>query len=181
MGTAFPALALRVVATDAEPELIVRARDALREGVQFVEQDVCQAMPNGRFDLILCRNVVLTYFEVALQREILQRMTARLVPSGALVRGRTEAIPAGVCGLAPWAARLGIYRCECSRPYIQERGPMDTSLPLSSEERETLRESLEAYLVELRRELAATEKFVLQKALGRRQEILERLLGRLAG
>jgi hypothetical protein len=57
---------------------------------------------------------------------------------------------------------------------------MNTSLPLTSEERETLRESLEAYLIELRRELAATEKYTLQRALGQRQEILERLLGRLA-
>lgn len=57
---------------------------------------------------------------------------------------------------------------------------MDTALPLSLEEREALRESLEAYLVDLRRELAATEKYALQKALGRRQEVLERLLHRLA-
>jgi hypothetical protein len=57
---------------------------------------------------------------------------------------------------------------------------MDTALPLSLEEREALRESLEAYLVDLRRELAATEKYTLQKALGQRQEVLERLLHRLA-
>jgi hypothetical protein len=56
---------------------------------------------------------------------------------------------------------------------------MDTSLPLTSEERETLRESLETYLIELRRELAATEKYALQKALGQRQDVLERLLRRL--
>jgi hypothetical protein len=57
---------------------------------------------------------------------------------------------------------------------------MDTSLPLSPDERETLRESLQAYLTDLRRELAATEKYALQKALAQRQEVLERLLRRLA-
>ncbi len=57
---------------------------------------------------------------------------------------------------------------------------MKTSLPLTPEEREALRESLGAYLIELRRELAATEKYELQKSLGHRQEVLEGLLARLA-
>lgn len=57
---------------------------------------------------------------------------------------------------------------------------MDTSLALSSEEREALRESLQAYLTEMRRELAGTEKYALQKAPGQRQDVLERLLRRLA-
>jgi hypothetical protein len=43
-----------------------------------------------------------------------------------------------------------------------------------------LHDASEAYLVDLRRELAATEKYALQKALGQRQEVLERLLHRLA-
>lgn len=57
---------------------------------------------------------------------------------------------------------------------------MDTSLSLSAEEHEALRESLAAYLTELRRMRAATEKHALQKALGRREDVLERLLRRLA-
>lgn len=57
---------------------------------------------------------------------------------------------------------------------------MDMSLPLDAEEREALRESLQASLTELRRELAATEKYTLQKALGQRQEALERVLRRLS-
>jgi hypothetical protein len=64
--------------------------------------------------------------------------------------------------------------------HLERRLPVDTSLSLTSDEREALRESLQAYLTELRRELAATEKFELQKALGHRQELLEGLLGRLA-
>lgn len=56
---------------------------------------------------------------------------------------------------------------------------LDTSLPLTSEEREVLRDALEAYLTEFRRELAATEKYTLQKALGHRQEMLEGILRRL--
>jgi hypothetical protein len=43
-----------------------------------------------------------------------------------------------------------------------------------------LRDSLEVYLTELRPELAATEKYTLQKALGHRQELLEGVLRRLA-
>jgi chemotaxis protein methyltransferase CheR len=151
---AFPALGLRVVATDIDPELIARARagsypaysvrdvpadiaaqafsrspagyslrDELRGGVEFVQQDVRRAMPADRFHLILCRNVVLTYFEAALQREILQQMTERLVPSGALVCGRTEAIPEGVRGLEPWSARLGVYRREELTSARRREGP----------------------------------------------------------
>lgn len=37
-----------------------------RQGVEFVMQDIRQSMPEGPFDLILCRNLVFTYFDDAL-------------------------------------------------------------------------------------------------------------------
>lgn len=79
-----------------------------RSRVTFVLQDIRRAAPEGCFDLILCRNLVLTYFEEDLQRELLPRILARLSPGGAFVIGRKERLPAG---FPPGAGQppLGIY------------------------------------------------------------------------
>ena len=77
-----------------------------------MQQDIRTALPEGRFNLTLCRNLVFTYFDEGTQQEILQRLLARLLPGGALVIGRREVLPRGTAGLAPWpgAERLGIFR-----------------------------------------------------------------------
>jgi chemotaxis methyl-accepting protein methylase len=85
-------------------------RDEFRRDVEFVEEDIRRAMPDGGFHLIRCRNLVLTYFEETLQRDLVERITERLLPSGAMIFGHTESIPAGVRGLEPWSVRLGVYR-----------------------------------------------------------------------
>jgi chemotaxis protein methyltransferase CheR len=87
-------------------------RPEYRRGIEFVQQDVRTALPEGRFSLILCRNLVFTYFDEGTQRQILARLLARLAPGGALVIGRREILPSGTAGLTPWpgAERLGIYR-----------------------------------------------------------------------
>ncbi len=83
---------------------------AWRRMVELRAQDIREDMPSRNFDLILCRNLVFTYFEAALQAEILQRLVAQLWPGGALVIGKHERLPSRTCALAPWAPRLGIYR-----------------------------------------------------------------------
>jgi chemotaxis protein methyltransferase CheR len=87
-------------------------RTEYRQGIEFVQQDVRTALPDGIFNLILCRNLVFTYFDEDTQRQILARLLASLVPGGALVIGRREALPSGTAELTPWpdAERLGIYR-----------------------------------------------------------------------
>jgi chemotaxis protein methyltransferase CheR len=52
-------------------------------------------MPDGSFHLILCRNLAFTYFEPALQQEVLQGIIQRLVPSGILLIGKRESLPDG--------------------------------------------------------------------------------------
>jgi chemotaxis protein methyltransferase CheR len=81
-----------------------------REDIEFVEQDIRRTMPADHFHLILCRNLLLTYFHEVLQRLILERMTARLLPGGAIVFGLTESVPAGLSELEPWSAPLRVYR-----------------------------------------------------------------------
>ena len=67
------------------------------------------AMPGERFDLVLCRNLVFTYFAEQLQREQLECIQALIVKGGALVIGIHEALPAGSHALDAWSDRLGIY------------------------------------------------------------------------
>jgi chemotaxis protein methyltransferase CheR len=77
--------------------------------VQFQRQDIRTAMPESRFDLILCRNLVFTYFDQTLQNHLLEQMMQRLRPGGWLVAGIKERLPSGVPGLTPVSERLGLY------------------------------------------------------------------------
>ena len=64
-----------------------------QNSVAFHREDIRIIMPVGSFHLILCRNLVFTYFDVGLQREILNRLRQRLVPGGVLVIGCHETLP----------------------------------------------------------------------------------------
>ncbi len=64
-----------------------------KEGIKFLEQDIRARMPEGPFYLVLCRNLVFTYFEESLQRKLLEGITQRLVRGGFLVIGIHEALP----------------------------------------------------------------------------------------
>jgi chemotaxis protein methyltransferase CheR len=81
-----------------------------RSGIDFQLQDVRRQMPDGPFDLILCRNLVFTYFEASLQADLLRRMLDRLRPSGFLVIGKHESLPVLPRELAPTDSHLGIYQ-----------------------------------------------------------------------
>jgi chemotaxis protein methyltransferase CheR len=81
-----------------------------RRKVAFLEQDVRVAEPEGLFHLILCRNVVFTYFEKELQKEILGRLHHKLRDKGALVLGVHEALPPGASGFETWPGCRNIFR-----------------------------------------------------------------------
>lgn len=85
-------------------------KDEEREKVLFVEQDVRTGEPDGTFHLILCRNAVFTYFDNALQCEILERIRKKIAPGGALVLGIHESLPQGATRFEPWSRKLGVYR-----------------------------------------------------------------------
>ena len=133
-------LPLQILATDVDKYLLSRARAAcyslgtlkelpqawieeafttnqhyclkptFREGIQFECQDIREKMPDGSFHLILCRNLVFTYFEPALQPEIFRGIIQRLVAGGIFLIGRRESLPDG------WPSHLyqvsvwGIYQ-----------------------------------------------------------------------
>jgi chemotaxis protein methyltransferase CheR len=85
-------------------------RQEFREGIEFRCEDIREKIPRGPFDLILCRNLVFTYFDALRQHEMLDRILRELRPAGALVLGLRERLPEGAAGVAVRDARLGIYR-----------------------------------------------------------------------
>lgn len=86
-------------------------KPAFRSAVNFLVQDIRQTVPNGLFHLVLCRNLVFTYFAVEQQRDILKRMRTRLLPGGVLVIGVHESLPEGMSGFCQWLPEMPIYRC----------------------------------------------------------------------
>lgn len=89
---------------------LYRLREELREGVEFIEQDIRTEYPPGLFHLILCRNLVFTYFEENLQRQILQQLSQQLLPGGCLVIGIHESLPSGAYNLEPCSKGGRIHR-----------------------------------------------------------------------
>jgi chemotaxis protein methyltransferase CheR len=67
-----------------------------RTPVRFLEQDIRNALPENLFDLTLCRNLVFTYFEIAMQAAIARRLIERLVAGGMLLLGIHESLPESV-------------------------------------------------------------------------------------
>ena len=140
IAPSFPSLALRILATDVDPKALHRGRlgwysassmKEVPEGllcagfersgdeycvrtafrtVEFLQQDIRRSDPDGLFDLILCRNAVLTYFVPDEQEQVMKRVIARLRPGGALVIGLHESVPASCTGLALWNGTRAIYR-----------------------------------------------------------------------
>lgn len=88
---------------DMPEDLVQKAFDKVKEGfvirkpfmedIDFIEQDIRQRMPGGPFHLVLCRNLVFTYFEESLQIELLEKIVEKLLPGGFLVVGVHERLP----------------------------------------------------------------------------------------
>jgi chemotaxis protein methyltransferase CheR len=140
LQTLYPQFTLHIVATDCDAQLLERARagcyagSSLKElppdlraaafderdrrfcmrpqwrGVEFLRQDLRHEMPDGPFDLVLLRNVVATYYAPQLQREIFQRIAARMLPGGALVLGSHESLPVGAREFSAWPGARCVYR-----------------------------------------------------------------------
>jgi chemotaxis protein methyltransferase CheR len=72
-----------------------RLRPSFRRGVSLLRQDIRDRMPRGPFHMVLCRNLVFTYFEAGLQARLLHDIVRRLLPGGFLVLGGHEDLPRG--------------------------------------------------------------------------------------
>ncbi len=83
---------------------------AYRQGIVFLVQDVRRETPAGQFDLVLCRNLALTYFDKELQSRVVARIKDVLKPGAALVLGIHENLPEGTTGFESWFEKLRIWR-----------------------------------------------------------------------
>ncbi len=93
--------------SSSDNEYCIRA--AYRKGIDWREQDIRRTTPEGPFDLILCRDLVFTYFDAPLQRACLARMTDGLQPNGLLVLGKHETLPEDTAGFTLVDAHHRIY------------------------------------------------------------------------
>ena len=85
-------------------------RPEYRGNCTFTVQDVRQAMPSNMFDLVLCRNLVFTYYDEELQQQTLERMQRLLKTGGALLIGVHENLPEATTGFESWSDKFRIYR-----------------------------------------------------------------------
>ena len=132
----YPASAVRGVPSDwgsaafasHGDEYVLRAE--FRSGAAFRVSDIRDELPPGPFDLILCRNLVFTYFSPGLQRRILRALWARLAPGGFLVVGAHERPPTdGEAPLEPLAGAPAIHRRPGPAGGPQERQASAGSIP----------------------------------------------------
>jgi len=79
------------------------------KNIEWIQQDIRKAFPTGMFDLLLCRNLVATYFEPELKLAIFNKMRSVLRPVGVLVLGHHEKLPKGLKGFSAKEEKLNIF------------------------------------------------------------------------
>ncbi len=84
--------------------------DTFREDVYLQSSDVRDGLPNYRYDLILCRNLAFTYYDLPLQKETLALLIKHTAPGGVLVLGAHESLPEDDTPFVSWAGAKAIYR-----------------------------------------------------------------------
>lgn len=89
---------------------LLRLRPDYRADIHFTRQNLRTAMPDGPFDLVLCRYLAFTYFDMAGRRLALQGIANRLRPGGILMLGANERPPPGPCPFAAEDRETGIWR-----------------------------------------------------------------------
>ncbi|GGE01155.1 chemotaxis protein methyltransferase [Tsuneonella deserti] len=87
-----------------------RPRSELRRPVRFEQRNVLDAPPApGRFDLVLCRNVLL-YFAPANRNRAFGRLAEATAPDGWLMIGAGETVSGHSSSFAPACDTSGLYR-----------------------------------------------------------------------
>jgi chemotaxis protein methyltransferase CheR len=95
--------------TFAEQTGELQLLEPFRSRVELRQAELGSWLPEQTFRLILCRNVVFTYFEQRRQVEVLRQLLSRLAPGGALLSAPRERVPQSD-QLEPWLPEHGIYR-----------------------------------------------------------------------
>lgn len=77
--------------------------------VTFLLGDVEQPINTQSYHLVLCRNLVFTYFSLGRQVQFLHQLQIQLSEGSVLVLGAHERLPEGISGWHQWQQRLPIY------------------------------------------------------------------------
>jgi len=85
-------------------------REPYRKNIEIRHQDIRRGVPNGPVHLLLCRNLVFTYFDEKLQCDTGQHLSSSIREGGSLVIGTHEQLPGCMVGFEPWDGCRGIYR-----------------------------------------------------------------------
>ena len=102
-------MSLRNIAFDYQDEKYC-LKSVYKQNIEFKIHDVCCEFPDKIFDVILCRNLVFTYFDIKLQKSILADFRHHLTPDGLLVIGAHERLPKETMSFTPLSKTLGIYQ-----------------------------------------------------------------------
>ncbi len=93
-----------------------RANEALRKMVRFEAHNLLDQAPEpGRFDLILCRNVLL-YFDRATRERAFGRLAYALAPDGLLMLGAGETTVGQTDALVPEKGNTGFHHLAVGLP-----------------------------------------------------------------
>jgi chemotaxis protein methyltransferase CheR len=87
-----------------------QANDRIRSLTRFQQHNVLDAAPSpARFDLVMCRNVLL-YFDVATRQRVFDRLFGALAPDGWLMLGAGETVVGQTERFEPAACGSALYR-----------------------------------------------------------------------
>jgi len=81
-----------------------------KNGIQFLKQDIRHEMPDGPFDIILCRNFAVTYFDRTVSVPLLNDILSRLRSGGYFIIGSTETLPGSFLQLIPIKKGEPVYQ-----------------------------------------------------------------------
>ena len=70
-----------------------KIRKQLQKNITFEKRDIRESIPDYTFDMVLCRNLVFTYFSAERQKRFLKRLKPHLKQGSYLVIGSNEEIP----------------------------------------------------------------------------------------
>ena len=85
-------------------------KQPVKEYVLFLNLDIREKAPSGLFHIILCRNLVFTYFDQKLQRSVLEGFYNKLETGGVLISGTHEKIPDEDITFTWWVEYMPIFQ-----------------------------------------------------------------------
>jgi chemotaxis protein methyltransferase CheR len=87
-------------------------RPEFMQPVQLIQHDIRKGVPDGPYDIILCRNVAFTYFDEHMQSTVARAIFDALRPGGLLLTGGHEDLPEGHPFISGPEARIFYWKTD---------------------------------------------------------------------